>query len=72
MLFCIAHLLDHIDGSAATKYYLEMMQNITNSYLDKTLDPLERVEKIWYANFFVRYWRQWIIFILSLHLNVTL
>ena len=56
-----APLLDQINGSAATKCYLEIMQSITNSYLDKTLNPLERIEKIWYANFFVHYWRQWIL-----------
>ena len=31
------------------------------SYLDKSVDPLTRIEKIWYAAFFLRYWRQWII-----------
>ena len=51
-----AHLLDQISGSAATKCYVEMIQSITDSYLDKTVDPLDRVEKIWYANFFVCYW----------------
>ena len=51
-----AHLLIQISGSATTKYYVEMIQSITDSYLDKTLDSLDRVEKIWYANFFVCYW----------------
>ena len=32
-----------------------------DSYLDNDLDPLSRVEKIWYAVFFVRYWRKWIL-----------
>ena len=32
-----------------------------DSYLDKKLDPMERIKKIWYAVFFLRYWRQWII-----------
>lgn len=27
----------------------------------KKLDPIERIEKAWYAVFFLRYWRQWII-----------
>jgi len=37
------------------------MQCVVDSYLDKSLSPLARLEKIWYANFFVRYWRQWIL-----------
>ena len=63
-----AHLLDRITGAAATKCYIELIQNITDSYLDKSLDPIARVEKIWYANFFIRYWRQWIL----LHPQFTL
>ena len=63
-----AHLLDEITGATATKCYIEIIQNVTDSYLDKTLDPLVRVEKIWHANFLIRYWRQWIL----LHPQYTL
>ena len=31
-----AHLLDRITGAAATKCYIELIQNITDSYLDKS------------------------------------
>ena len=63
-----ALLLDRITGAAATKCYIELIQNITDSYLDKSLDPIARVENIWYANFFICSWRQWIL----LHPQFTL
>ena len=63
-----AHLLDRITGATATKCYIELIQNIIDSYLDKSLDPIARIEKIWYANFFIRYWWQWIL----LHPQFTL
>ena len=63
-----AHLLAKIDGAGATKCYIELIQNIIDSYLDKSLDPLVRVEKMWYSTFVIRYWRQWIL----LHPHYTL
>ena len=38
-----------------------LIQCVIDSYLDKGIDPLSRIEKIWYATFFLRYWRQWIL-----------
>ena len=32
-----------------------------DSYLDKDLDPLCRIEKLWYVVFFMRYWRKWLM-----------
>ena len=32
-----------------------------DGYLDKSLHPLDRIEKLWYAAFFVRYWRKWLL-----------
>jgi len=37
------------------------MASTVDSYLDMSLSPLESIEKSWYANFFVRYWREWIL-----------
>ena len=34
---------------------------MVDSYLDKKLDALSRLEKAWYAVFFMRYWRQWLL-----------
>ena len=55
------HLLKKIPEALGTCYYVEIIQNTVDSFLDKSLAPLERIEKIWYATFFVRYWRQWVI-----------
>ena len=53
-----SHLLQNIQ---ATKQFVDIIQCVVDSYLDKKLNPIERINKIWYAVFFVRYWRQWII-----------
>ena len=50
------HLLKKIPEALGTCYYVEIIQNIVDKFLDKSLTPLERIEKIWYATFFVRYW----------------
>ena len=56
-----AHLLSTIPEAKGTYVYVKIMASTIDSYLDMSLNPLERVEKAWYANFFVRYWRQWIL-----------
>ena len=42
-----SHLLDKIPDAAGTKCYIEVIQCIVDSYLDKSLDPATRIEKIW-------------------------
>ena len=37
------------------------MCNVMDSYLDKTLDVKTRIKKAWYAVYFMRYWRAWIL-----------
>lgn len=56
-----SHLLDNIAEACATKCYIELMKFIIDSYLNKSLDPLERTEKLWNVVFFLRYWCQWIL-----------
>ena len=34
---------------------------MTESYLDRSLDTSSRIQKAWYAVFFLRYWRQWLL-----------
>lgn len=46
--------------SEATVKYLELCSQITSSYLDNNLEPLERVYRIWNALYFLRCWRIWI------------
>ena len=36
------------------------MKSIIYSYLDKEMHPIKRVEEMWYATMFLRYWRKWI------------
>ena len=43
--------LDSIPDAAGTKCYIELMQCLVESYLNKSIDPLVRIEKIWYVVF---------------------
>ena len=54
-------LLDSFPDSKGTRCYVQMKKSIINSYLDKRLSPLRGIEEAWFALFFARYWRQWII-----------
>ena len=45
-------LLKDIPGACATKCFIAIVQNVVDSYLDKSLDVICRIEKIWYATFF--------------------
>lgn len=60
--------LSKITDAKGTVAYLDILRCAVNSYLDKGIAPLMRVEKIWYAPFFLRYWREWV----KLHPNYTL
>ena len=52
--------LQKIPDALGTKYFIDVMQCIVDSYLKRSLEPLEQVEKNWYALFFLRYWCSWI------------
>lgn len=56
----IALLRKHVIGSQATAKFLEIIRYIIDSYMDISLQPLERLYKIWYSVFFVRLWRKFI------------
>ena len=56
-----AHLLSNIPEADATKCYVELIQCVMDSYMDKSLDPLTRIEKIWYITFFMRDWQKWLM-----------
>lgn len=60
--------LDQIPDAKGTVAYLRVLRCVIDSYLDKSLSPLARIEKIWFALFFIRYWRHWIV----LHPQYTL
>lgn len=50
-----------IVGSKATILYLQLCQHVTSSFIQKDLSPVERIYKIWYAVYFLRCWRKWMI-----------
>ena len=63
-----APLLQNLPDALATKYYVEIIECLVDSYLSKDASPVEYIEKIWYATFFVRYWCEWVL----LHPSYTL
>ncbi len=63
-----SYLLDDLPDAVGTNYYINVMKSVVDSYLDKSLSPKQRIEEAWYAVFFLRYWRQWIL----QHPNFTL
>lgn len=64
-------LKKHVKGSDGTIMYLQIMKHFIDSFMDSTLEPLERVDKIWYALFVVRIWRQNILETESLSLKLN-
>ena len=56
-----SHLLDELPEAVGTKYYMNVMKSVVDSYLDKSLDTAKRIKEIWYAAFFLQYWRHWIL-----------
>lgn len=54
-------LKEHVKDSVGTVTFLEMMRDIIDSYRDKKLTPIQRVQKIWYALFVMRLWREYIL-----------
>ncbi|KAK4045387.1 hypothetical protein OUZ56_032994 [Daphnia magna] len=56
----ISQLLENVEGSEATQFYLRLMYYSSSSYLDKALSPIDRVYRIWYVAFSLRLWRYWI------------
>lgn len=57
----IGLLGEHIDNSQGTAVFLQMIRFVLDSFLDIHLMPLQRIEKIWYAVFLLRIWRQRIL-----------
>lgn len=50
----------NVHGSDGTIMFLKILRHIIESYRDIKLSPLERINKIWYATFVLRIWRQFI------------
>lgn len=56
----VSHLLDTLPDAIGTKAYIDLIGSCVYSFLDKTLSPEKRLEEIWFAVSFIRYWRQWL------------
>lgn len=54
-------LIKNVEGSEGTAKFLEVLRKILDSMLKLSLKPLECIERIWYAVFLFRIWRQFII-----------
>lgn len=62
--FCserIIKLLESVEESQGTALFLQIMADSIADFDVKMLIPLERVEKLWYAVFIVRIWRNFIL-----------
>lgn len=57
----ISLLSSSVKDSEGTIMYLRIISNITKSFLDETLTPLERIRHIWFSNFLLRIWRAFIL-----------
>lgn len=53
-------LEEHVPNSKGTQMYLKMIYYVTHSYLSLDLNLLQRVYLIWYPNYFLRMWREWL------------
>lgn len=47
----------HVKDSDGTIFYLQMMSDVLESYMNNDLTPLQRIRKIWYPLFIIRIWR---------------
>lgn len=54
-------LSDYVPGSEGTVIYLKVMRSVLNAFLDTKLKSTERIYLIWYAAFFCRAWRSWLV-----------
>lgn len=54
-------LKENIPNSEGMVKYLELCSKVTSCFLETDLKPLERISRMWYAVFFLRIWRQFIL-----------
>lgn len=58
----VAHALtQHVVQAEGTVLFLKLLRYTVMAFTDKELIVLQRVRRIWYAIFFLRYWRTWLI-----------
>lgn len=54
-------LRSYVPGSEATIVYITICKYVTSSFLDTSLEPIDRVYRIWYATYLLRIWRLHIV-----------
>lgn len=54
----IEALQKYVNNSEGTVKYLQICKEVTSSYLQLDLLPLERIFQMWHAMYFLRIWRQ--------------
>lgn len=54
-------LKEKIKDSDGTVQFLQIVRDVINAFLDKELAPLQRIRKIWYSIFLIRFWRDYIV-----------
>lgn len=54
----IQSLESNVPHCNATVAYLKMCKQITTSFIEENLDPIERIYRIWNSLYFLRCWRQ--------------
>ena len=57
----VLKILQQIPDAKGTIEFLRVLRCAIDSFLDETITLLERIHKAWYAIFFFRYWRKWIM-----------
>lgn len=56
----IEALEKNVIDSEATVMYIRLCKQITSSFLDVHMKPIDRIYNIWHAVYFLRAWRKWI------------
>lgn len=54
-------LTEHVPGSEGTVLYLKAMNSVLSAYLNEDIESSERIFLMWYAVFFFRGWRSWLV-----------
>lgn len=57
----VTELLErHVKSSKGTVLFLQMVKDLMDAFLDQSLQPLQRIRKVWYPIFIFRIWRHFI------------
>lgn len=59
--YCVIEVLKKNSEAKATAQYLLLTRYILESFLNKSLNVRRRIYMTWYAVFFLRLWRSWIL-----------